>query len=81
MSYKTWGDQQPNNRNGSEHCLAALKYFDYKWSDEFCNWDHLQYVCEKQYVTLTLTFAIFIAHSANDKLMILRDSQKSRPTD
>ncbi|XP_052778510.1 perlucin-like protein, partial [Mya arenaria] len=47
LTYQTWGFQQPNYRNGSEHCLAALKVFDYKWSDEFCDWDRLQYVCEK----------------------------------
>ncbi|KAL4240169.1 hypothetical protein ACF0H5_000963 [Mactra antiquata] len=48
FSYSNWGNTQPNNRNGSENCLAAVKYFDYAWSDEFCDWDnHINFVCEK----------------------------------
>merc|ERR1712137_367211 len=45
--YEVWGSGQPNDRNGSEDCLAAMKYFDYLWSDEWCNWVRLQYVCER----------------------------------
>ena len=46
-----WGSppQQPNNRDSSELCLASMKYFNFDWSDEFCNWQGvLQYVCEKK---------------------------------
>ncbi|XP_053400370.1 perlucin-like protein [Mercenaria mercenaria] len=49
MTYKVWGGNpvpQPNNRNGSENCLAAVKFFDFLWSDEFCNWQRVGYVCE-----------------------------------
>nr|ANG56318.1 C-type lectin [Meretrix meretrix] len=46
ISYIVWGQGQPNNRNNSENCLASMKYFDYIWSDEFCDWDRLQYICE-----------------------------------
>ena len=49
FTFALWGAGQPNNRNGSEDCLAAMKYFDYLWSDEYCNWNRLQYVCEKRY--------------------------------
>ncbi|KAL3853023.1 hypothetical protein ACJMK2_016609 [Sinanodonta woodiana] len=47
FTYTDWGQLQPNNRNNSEHCLAILKYFDYAWSDEKCDWDNLNYICEK----------------------------------
>ncbi|KAL4240168.1 hypothetical protein ACF0H5_000962 [Mactra antiquata] len=48
VTYVPWGAGQPNNRNGSEDCMAAVKYFDYIWSDEFCDWSHhINYVCEK----------------------------------
>ncbi|XP_060592377.1 perlucin-like protein isoform X3 [Ruditapes philippinarum] len=50
LTYAPWGSppQQPNNRENRELCLASMKYFDYSWSDEYCDWDVLQYVCEKK---------------------------------
>ncbi|XP_053388993.1 perlucin-like protein [Mercenaria mercenaria] len=45
--YQIWGDLQPNNKNNSEHCLDALNFFTYAWSDEWCDWGNLQYVYEK----------------------------------
>ncbi|XP_052815045.1 perlucin-like [Mya arenaria] len=46
LTYQTWGAQQPNNQNGTEHCLSAVKYFDYVWNDAPCD-RKIQYVCEK----------------------------------
>ncbi|WAR09710.1 ECT-like protein [Mya arenaria] len=46
LTYQTWGAQQPNNQNGTEHCLSAVKYFDYAWNDAPCD-RKIQYVCEK----------------------------------
>ncbi|XP_060576795.1 perlucin-like protein [Ruditapes philippinarum] len=47
ITYTNWDASQPNNRDNSELCMASIKLFDYRWSDEFCEWDVLQYVCEQ----------------------------------
>ena len=51
ITYSIWGATQPNNRDGAEHCMAAVNYFNYSWSDERCDYGNiLQYVCEMRYV-------------------------------
>ena len=47
-NFAVWGKGQPNNRNNSEHCLAAVLYFNYIWGDEYCDGLNIQYVCEKK---------------------------------
>ncbi|KAK3605807.1 hypothetical protein CHS0354_002424 [Potamilus streckersoni] len=73
FTYTDWGHLEPNNRFNRQHCLAILKFFDYHWGDEKCDWDNLNYICERRLVgTLlsihrntfsclyfTLTFLIF----------------------
>ena len=45
--YTNWMSGEPNDHNGAEDCVEALKINGkYVWNDIPCNW-HRYYVCEK----------------------------------
>ncbi|XP_063405773.1 perlucin-like [Mytilus trossulus] len=37
---------EPNNENGTEHCLNMNKHLDYEWNDDNC-WNENRFACEK----------------------------------
>jgi Lectin C-type domain len=41
-----WGNGEPNNANGDQHCAMILSNADLSWSDRPCIWRQ-RFICEQ----------------------------------
>ncbi|KAL5006139.1 hypothetical protein ScPMuIL_017297 [Solemya velum] len=46
ISYSNWENGQPDNGNGSEHCLTMDSGDQFRWHDDCCDCSHECFICE-----------------------------------